>query len=420
MKTKRSKKSQSLENRIYEASLMLEKHGFSPETMRKYRNCWDNFQAFCHERGIKSFHWKAVEQFLNSRGISHPYSAKGLTTSQKNYRHFMLTLSEFNTHGCFSRLPYLQKTSILKTSYDRLLSGYIKFCVDQKGIVFRSINHIESNAREFLFYIQVKGLATPGEISGEVVTEYFKSIAHLSPYSMSDRCVDLRRLLRYFVMRGLANPDVVSAVPTIRKYTKSRIPKVWSQEDIEKLLETVDRSSPTGKRDYAILLLAARLGMRPLDIVNLKLEDLKWDEDKIDFTQGKTGRRLELPLSNEIGSAIIEYLQKGRPKTNVRNVFIIHRAPYTAFQRSGGLNSIITKHRRMAGIELTQKSHKGLYALRHSIATHLLEVETPLETISAVMGHVTPDVTLIYTKVDVEGLRQAALELGNKGDRKCI
>lgn len=416
MKKKQRKKFRTLETLIYEACLMLEKHNYSPETIRKHRNAWDNFLRFCHEQGVNHFNWEVVEKFLNSMGITHPFKAKGLTLSQKNYRRWMLSLSQFSIHGSFGRVPNMMKTSILKEPYKTLISEYSKFCVEQKGILFRSISGIESSAQEFLFYIQTQGLQTPDEITGVVVTNYFKSIAHLSPYSMSERCSNLRRLLRYFAMRGLTDFGVVGAVPTVRKYTSSRIPDVWSQEDIEKLLETVDRSSPTGKRDYAILLLAARLGLRPCDIRNLKLDSLKWEDNKIDIIQGKTGRRLELPLSNEVGSAIIEYLQKGRPKTDLRNVFIIHKAPYSPFKNSAGLNAIITRHRQMAGIELSKKSHKGLYVLRHSIATHLLEAGTPLETISAVMGHVTPDVTLIYTKVDIKGLRQVALDPEKGGE----
>jgi integrase len=410
---------QPLEILIYNACLHLKEQNYVHEGLRKYRATWHNFLMFCKTRNVEFFQWEMAEQFLISIGIPHPTNMIGASARQKYIVRHMLCLSEFNIHGSFARNSSLMKKSILKDHYEILLSEYVRFCVEQKGIVFRSISHIESVAKEFLFFIQIRGLESTGQITGQIIGDYFKAKAYLSPCSIADVATKIRGLLRYLVMRGLADAKPIGAVPTIRSYSGVRIPEVWSQEDIEKLLETVDRSSPKGKRNYVILLLAARLGMRPGDIRNLTLENLNWEENKIDIIQGKTGKRLELPLSNEIGAAIIDYLRNGRPKTTHREIFTTLVAPFSPLGLHDSCHHIITKYRQLAGIKLPERSSRGLYTLRHSIATHLLEVGTPLETISAIMGHVTPDVTLVYMKADVASLRQVALDLGKEND-KCI
>jgi len=406
---------QTLEALISKACLHMEDQNYGGDTSRKYRSTWHNFLMFCKARNVQSFQPEMAEQFLNSIGIPHPADRMGASSRHKDIIRHLLVLSEFNMHGSFSRHPEMMKKSILKAPFDVLLSGYVQFCIEQKRIVRRSMKTIESMAKEFLFFIQIRGLESTEQITGEIVGDYFKAKAHLTPSSTALHTTSLRRLLRYLVMRGLADAGPIGAVPSVRSYSCSRIPEVWPQKNIEKLLEAVDRTSPRGKRNYAILLLAARLGMRPSDIRKLKLENLNWEENKINFVQQKTGRRLELPLSCEIGEAIIDYLRNARPKTELREIFITHKAPFTTMGENNGCHHIISKYRQMAGIKLPERSSKGLCNLRHSIATHLLEVGTPLETISAIMGHVTPDVTLVYAKADIASLRLVALNF-EKGE----
>jgi len=177
------------------------------------------------------------------------------------------------------------------------------------------------------------------------------------------------------------------------------------------LLVAIDRGSPVGKRDYAIVLLAVRLGMRVGDIRDLRLEDLRWTEARIERVQTKTGVPVVLPLTEEIGAALIAYLREGRPPTARREVFLRHLAPFEPFGPYDNLYHIVTTYRRRAGIELPPKSRKGLHSLRHTVATRLLEAGVALETISGILGHRSPETTRLYTKVDLAALRSAALDL---------
>ena len=140
---------------------------------------------------------------------------------------------------------------------------------------------------------------------------------------------------------------------------------------MEALLAAVDRGSPKGKRDYAILLLACRLGLRVSDIVGLRLEHLHWREDRIEMAQAKTGAPLVLPLNEEVGEALIDYLQHGRPVTHHREVFLRLKAPVEPFSRYDNLHQILTFYRQRAGIALPAQARKGLHSLRHTVATPL-------------------------------------------------
>jgi integrase len=178
---------------------------------------------------------------------------------------------------------------------------------------------------------------------------------------------------------------------------------------VTKLLDAVDRSSPKGKRDYAILLLAARLGLRLGDIKNLKLDDLHWASATLEIEQSKTGTPLVLPMSEEVGTALIDYLRAGRPAATHRQVFLSLTPPFAPFCERDHLHRVVKHWRELAGIEFRTRQRQGLHSLRHTLATRLLRAETPFPVISAILGHASPASTFIYAKADVETLRIAAL-----------
>jgi integrase len=211
-------------------------------------------------------------------------------------------------------------------------------------------------------------------------------------------------------MTGQINDNIAEYVPKIRIRPDERIPSVWKKEDVVSLLASVDRSSPCGKRDYAILLLVTKLGMRVSDIRNLCFENLLWQEARIEINQTKGGKPLILPLTEEIGQALIEYLRYGRPASQHRNIFIRANAPFEPFNRDNNLYYVITRYRRRAVIKLPIQNRKGMHSLRHTMASRLLEAGVPMETISAIMGHLSVETTQIYTKINVKNLQNVAID----------
>ncbi|MBC8554248.1 MAG: tyrosine-type recombinase/integrase, partial [Candidatus Brocadiales bacterium] len=184
----------------------------------------------------------------------------------------------------------------------------------------------------------------------------------------------------------------------------------YNKEEVQKLLNTVDRGNPKGKRDYAILLLASRLGIRAGDICSLSFDNIKWASNEIALVQGKTHDKILLPLLPEVGSAIIDYLKYGRPVTDSSTIFVRHICPITQLS-APTLHSIVHHYLRLAGINIPAGKKHGPHALRHSLASALLEKNIPLPIISEALGHKNTDTTSIYLKIDINYLRRCALDI---------
>ncbi len=211
-------------------------------------------------------------------------------------------------------------------------------------------------------------------------------------------------------MRGILRKDLSVVLPTIRVPRDAAIPSVWDHELVIRLLAAVDRSSAKGKRDYAILLLACRLGLRAGDIRQLKLDQLHWDDSTIEVRQSKTGNPLILPLTTEVGEALIDYLKSGRPETVHREVFLKVKPPFDPFGADNNLHDIVSYWRQLAGVKFRSAQKRGMHSLRHTLATRLLEKGTPFPTIAEILGHTSLESTRIYAKADVEALRSVALD----------
>ena len=184
---------------------------------------------------------------------------------------------------------------------------------------------------------------------------------------------------------------------------------VWTAEDCTRLLETVERNAPLGKRDYAILMLAINLGMRQGDILNLKVQDINWKTSTVSFIQEKTGKRNTLYLDENTGWAIIDYLKNGRPPSEVyQNIFLRHSPPHVPMSN---FYTILQRYLIRAGIKgKAENTTHGMHSLRHSLATRMLGEEIPVETISSILGHLDLKTSLDYLKIDLKHLRQCALE----------
>ena len=174
------------------------------------------------------------------------------------------------------------------------------------------------------------------------------------------------------------------------------------------LLDSIDRGNPIGKRNYAIIMMAACLGMRDSDITNLKFENIDWEKSTISFFQKKTNKFLVLPLLPVVGEAIIDYLRNGRPKTDSKYVFVKHRPP---FEQATSFYMIMKTVLENSGIKLKANSSKGLHILRHSLASELIRQGESYNTVSTILGHASIGSTNAYTHIDVDGLFKCALEL---------
>jgi site-specific recombinase XerD len=240
---------------------------------------------------------------------------------------------------------------------------------------------------------------------------------HVSPASLATELGSIRSFLRFLGMRGLVKADVVAHVRGIRFAKEHRLPPVWPAAAVKALLGAIDRSSDLGKRNYAMLLLATRLGLRGGDIVRLELDDIRWANDCITLNQSKTGKPLTLPLDGEIGGALIDYLRYARPRTARRTMFLKVRAPHEPMT-TGNVSAVVTSTARKAGIEHPSGVSFGIHSLRHTVATRLVQAGQSLETVAGVLGHTSLEATRVYTHLDVGSLRSVALDPAEVFDGK--
>lgn len=215
----------------------------------------------------------------------------------------------------------------------------------------------------------------------------------------------LRSFFRYLRHRGEVSIDLSGCVPTVPNWSLSTLPRFLSTHDVERILKCCNRKNSTGRRNYAILLLLARLGLRAGEVVGLNLDDMDWNAGQITI-RGKGGRSVPLPLPADVGAALATYLREDRPPCSSRRVFIRHRAPLVGFANASAISTLVMRAIKHAGVE---SAHKGAHVLRHSLATSLLRQGGSLDEIGELLRHKSPNTTAIYAKVDVTALHTLAL-----------
>lgn len=214
----------------------------------------------------------------------------------------------------------------------------------------------------------------------------------------------LRSFFQYARLRGEVTLDLAAAVPIVASWSMASIPRAIAPEQTKRLLASIDRKTAMGRRDYAILLLLARLGLRSGEVVAMELNDIDWGAGQLSV-RGKGNRRSEMPLPAEVGRTIAAYLRHGRPRCASRHVFLRTKAPARGFQGASGVGSIVRHRLKRAGITAPTC---GAHQFRHGLASDMLRQGASLAEIGALLGHHHPDTTRIYTKIDLKALRTLA------------
>jgi site-specific recombinase XerD len=261
---------------------------------------------------------------------------------------------------------------------------------------------------KFVIYLESNGISF-NEINSDIVRDFLLTIGFLSKSTIAGIHLNLRNIFCTCFENGFIPEDLSYCCDKISVPKNRLIPSAYTAEEVERLLNAVDRGNANGKRDYCILLLAARLGIRVGDIRNLCFKNIDWVANKINFTQEKTQKYIELPMSEEIGWAIIEYLKNGRPKSNSEHIFVKHTPPFEDFGSHYSFDQLVGKYLNRANIKVPRNKKQGLHSLRHSLASTMLSEGIPLPVISETLGHKNTKNTKIYTKIDIKQLSICSL-----------
>jgi site-specific recombinase XerD len=218
-------------------------------------------------------------------------------------------------------------------------------------------------------------------------------------------CWTLRSFLRFLRLEDLIVDDLASTVPSVKCWRFSSLPRFLLPEQVSKVLAAVDRSTAVGRRNYAVLMLLARLGLRASEVATLCIDDIDWHSGEL-TVRAKGRQRARMPLPRDVGSAIADYLQQGRPHSDSRRVFLRSLAPHIGFSSGTNVTVIACSALATAGVEAPCK---GAHVFRHSLATHLLRAGATLGEVGQVLRHRAADSTRIYAKVDVGALRRLSM-----------
>ncbi len=285
------------------------------------------------------------------------------------------------------------------------IEAFRRYLRQERGLSERTIPNVVYWAERFILEQLPKGPADFSQVGPRDVTKFIeRHAARVKSGTSKVMVAALRTFLRYLQHRGAVPTELANCVPSVPPYSVSALPSFLSSATVTRILDHCDRSRAQGRRDYAILLLLARLGVRSGEVIGLRLEDIDWSLGEITI-RGKGGRHSKLPLPGDVGEAIVDYLRQHRPVCASRCVFLRLHAPIQALTRHG-IRCLVRAAMERAAVDAP---HKGPHIFRHTLATEMLRKGASLDEIGEVLRHRSPKTTSVYAKVDINSLKGLAL-----------
>lgn len=381
---------------------------YKETTLNYYRVNWTRLIHYFESRNEEFYSEAVAMEYVDEKCDFFAKEESGLLTQSNIYLFRIIRMiGDFQSHGTVSRRYMRSLSRINEPEHKKLLEVFNSHC----KLCNYSISTCKSYCRiteNFLSFLESRCCSVQDLVPTHLA-DYVKTLMGYSYKMVEFTLCGVRSFLRFLHSEQILQRDISGCLPCLKSRKQTRIPSVWNRDDLQKLLNAIDRGNPSGKRDYAIILLVARLGLRSIDVKNLTLSDIKWGENKIEFIQSKTNGPISLPLLKDVGWAIIDYLKNGRPTSDYPNVFLRHLAPILPFSNADHLHQIIVKYMRLAKLPISGKKKVGMHSLRHTLATTLLEQHTPLQEIADILGHQDMDSTAVYLKSSLALLRECSL-----------
>jgi integrase/recombinase XerD len=289
---------------------------------------------------------------------------------------------------------------------ERQVQAFKQYLIEVRALAHPTIINYVAFVRSFLAHRFGSGRVRLSQLcAGDVVQFVQREAPRLHQKRAKLMTTALRSFLRYTRYLGAVRLDLAAAVPIVANWSMSSIPRAICADHVRQLLASMDRRTAMGRRDYAILLLLARLGLRAGEVALLELADVDWNSGRL-YVRGKGAQRLELPLPADVGKALVAYIRYGRPVSTSRRMFLRAKAPIRGFLGASGVGCIVRHSLERAGIDAPTK---GAHQFRHGLATQMLRHGASLGEIGELLGHRHPQTTTIYAKVDIQALRTLAL-----------
>jgi len=282
---------------------------------------------------------------------------------------------------------------------------YERYLRTERGLSTATVMNYRPVAHGFLVHHFGDGPLRLEELTGSDISTYVLTHARSQGAKRAQLLVTaLRSFFRFLLREAKIQVDLAACVPSVADWRLSSVPKFLTEEETQRLLDACDRTTATGRRDYAVLVLLARLGLRAGEVVALEIDDIDWRAGEVTI-RGKGLVHERLPLLTEPGEALAAYLCRDRPGTRSRRVFVRMKAPHSGFAGPSTVSTIVRRALERAGLH---PPSKGAHILRHTLATGMLRGGASMSEIGQVLRHRSPNTTEIYAKVDLSGLRSLA------------
>lgn len=419
---------------------MLERYFMRPDTIDRIHNSWigdpiERYVTWLHENSYSAHHIPCRVSLLRQFGeFARSQGAMQWEELPNHVEPFVMVWVQNRGQNCRTkqarrhvansvRNPIQQLLELILPNYSgrrgtpcaepfaHRVPGFWAYLRQERGLREATITlyaHTLCRFETYLLRIVLHKLSalSPAVLSGFMT----QSGRELGKMSMRVLCSHLRIFVGYLYRERLVDRDLRLAVEAPHTYRLATLPRAISWDEVQRLLEVVDRRTPIGRRDYAIMLLLATYGLRAREVAALTLDDIDWKRERFRVPQRKAGHSTAYPLSPGVGDALVAYLRQGRPETSVRTVFFQTTAPYHPIKPIA-ISQRSTLYLHKAEIEVPRA---GSHTLRHTCVQRLVDTGFDLKTIGDYVGHSSPSSTVIYTKVAVEALREVALGDGEE------
>ena len=382
--------------------------GYAEGTLNYYRVNWKRIINHFDEMGETYFTEATAMQYVDNKCDFFKKEEAG-TLTQSNIYLFRIVrmMGDFQQHGTVLRRYSRGLSRVNEPLNLEMLDKFKIHCKANDYAVSTCKSYIRT-AENFLSFMEAH-VITFKTLTTADMTAFVKTLLGYSYKMVEFVLCGTRVFLRFLYNEDAVSADFSESLPNIQSRKLTRIPSVWDKDDLTKLFNAIDRGNPSGKRDYAIILLVARLGLRCIDVKHLTFSNFNWNENYLEFTQSKTGRTVRLPIIKDVGWAIIEYIKNGRPVSDSPYIFLRHIAPIEPFSDEDHLHQIIRKYMMLAKLPISGEKKVGMHSLRHTLATSLLENHTSIDDIAGILGQLRVESTPTYLKSSLKLLCECAL-----------
>lgn len=383
---------------------------FNPDTIRRYETVFNDFITYSGNDLYSQALGRAflVEKLSELGGFPKTDDYSHLS---RTYKQGMYFLAEFYNFGILHRYCSCGEEIIWPAEFREGVEAFLSDIV-KSGLSRGYYRQLTSTIHDLILYLDDHGITRLDEIKSSDNDGFIASLTGLCTKTVFTRIGYLRRFYRFLYLNNYIDIPLNDRLPQASIQGRTYFPVVWTEDDVSKIKEAAERVSPSGKRSYAMILLASELGLRIGDIRSLKFSDIDWERKQINIVQNKTQKALCLPMTDSVGWALIDYLKNGRPVTDCKFVFVKHRPPFDEFPINSTLHGILTKVLIDVDIPPEKKQHIGWHTFRRSLATNLLQHQVPMNTITEILGHADPDIAgRHYVQISTELLRKCVLEV---------